>query len=179
MRITTFAACLSACLAPAAALSVFNGNADVIVNEDLAIPGDSPLEFCPGEHKHDLVTIDRVDLSPNPPRAGEELIIKATGTVKETIEEGAYVLLTVKYGLIRLISTKADLCEQIGNVDLECPVKAGVLSITKGVDLPSEIPPGKYTVFADVYTVDDVQITCLTATVAFSRSSKGFFGTDL
>lgn len=38
---------------------------------------------------------------------------------------------------------------------------------------------GKYTVLADVFTADDVQITCLTATVAFSRSSKGFFGSDL
>lgn len=61
--------------------------------------------------------------------------------MKQTIEEGAYVLLTVKYGLIRLVSTKADLCEQIGNVDLECPVKAGDLEITKTVDLPNEIPP--------------------------------------
>lgn len=123
-------------------------------------------------------------------------MIKAKGSVKQKIEEGAYVLLTVKYGLIRLISTKADLCEQIGNVDLKCPVEAGVVEVTKSVDLPAEIPPvrdhsplysvyvanlaqGKYTVLADVFTVDDVQITCLTATVAFSRSSRNFFGSDL
>lgn len=123
-------------------------------------------------------------------------MIKAKGTVKQKIEEGAYVLLTVKYGLIRLISTKADLCEQIGNVDLKCPVEAGDLEILKTVDLPAEIPPvrsypycfsychsnivqGKYTVLADVFTVEDVQITCLTATVEFSRSSKGLFGLDL
>ncbi|CAM1511263.1 Fc.00g087760.m01.CDS01 [Cosmosporella sp. VM-42] len=177
MRFSTVAACLSACLAPTAALSIFNGNADVIVNEDLKIPGESPLELCPGEHKEDLVVIESVDLLPNPPKAGEELIIKASGIVKEDIEQDAYVLLTVKYGLIRLISTKADLCEQIGQVDLECPIKKGRLEITKSVDLPNEIPPGKYTVFADVYTKDDVQITCLTATVAFSRGS--FFGKDL
>lgn len=123
-------------------------------------------------------------------------MIKAKGSVKQKIEEGAYVLLTVKYGLIRLISTKADLCEQIGNVDLKCPVEAGIVEVTKSVDLPAEIPPvrghsplysvyvanpaqGKYTVLADVFTVDDVQITCLTATVAFSRSSRSFFGSDL
>jgi hypothetical protein len=61
--------------------------------------------------------------------------------VKETIEEGAYVQLTVKYGLIRLITTKADLCKEIGNVDLECPLEAGEMEITKSVDLPAEIPP--------------------------------------
>merc|ERR1712169_139566 len=128
------------------------GNApDAIANDDNKIPGDSPLQFCPGDHSKDLVTIESVDLSPNPPKAGNELVIKAKGTIKETIEEGAYVLLTVKYGLIRLITTS--------------------------VDLPAEIPPGKYTVLADVYTAKDVQITCLTATVAFSRGS--FFNQDL
>ncbi|KAM5348338.1 hypothetical protein ACJ41O_008162 [Fusarium nematophilum] len=180
MRFSTVTACLTACLAPASALSVHNGRApDIAINDDLKIPGDSPLELCPGDHAADLIQIDSVDLLPNPPQAGQELVIKAKGTVKQKIEEGAYVLLTVKYGLIRLISTKADLCEQIGNVDLECPVEAGDLEITKTVDLPAEIPPGKYTVLADVFTVEDVQITCLTAAVTFSRSSKGFFGGDL
>lgn len=67
-------------------------------------------------------------------------MIKAKGSVKQKIEEGAYVLLTVKYGLIRLISTKADLCEQIGNVDLKCPVEKGEVEVVKTVDLPAEIP---------------------------------------
>ena len=59
----------------------------------------------------------------------------------ETIEDGAYVVLQVKYGLIRLISTTASLCEQIKNVDMECPIEPGILTITKSVDLPKEIPP--------------------------------------
>lgn len=74
-------------------------------------------------------------------RSGKDLVIKATGTVKQDIEKGAYVLLQVKYGLIRLISTKADLCEQIENVDLECPIEKGDLTVTKSVKLPAEIPP--------------------------------------
>lgn len=69
MRISTVTACLSVCLAPAAALSIFNGKApDVAVNDDLKIPGDSPLELCPGDHAADLIKIDSVDLSPNPPQ---------------------------------------------------------------------------------------------------------------
>jgi hypothetical protein len=69
------------------------------------------------------------------------LVIEATGTVKENIEEGAYVNLQVKYGLIRLINTKADLCEQLKNVDLECPIERGRITIVKTVELPKEIPP--------------------------------------
>jgi hypothetical protein len=61
--------------------------------------------------------------------------------VSEQIGEGAYVLLQVKYGLIRLISTKADLCDQIKNVDMECPIEKGVVSIVKAISLPEQIPP--------------------------------------
>jgi len=110
-----------------------------------------------------------VDLSPNPPEAGKTLTIKAKGTLNEAIEEGAKVHLQVKYGLITLINQEADLCEQVKNVDLECPLDKGKLELTKDVDLPKEIPPGNYQVLADVFTKDGDKITCLTAKIAFHR----------
>jgi hypothetical protein len=73
--------------------------------------------------------------------SGQTLVIEAEGTVHKAILEGAYVNLQVKYGYIRLINTKADLCEQIKNVDLECPIEKGKLVITKSIELPKEIPP--------------------------------------
>lgn len=73
--------------------------------------------------------------------SGQTLTIEASGIVKEAIEEGAYVNLQVKYGYIRLINTSADLCKEMKNVELECPIKKGRLSITKNVELPKEIPP--------------------------------------
>ncbi|KAI1358647.1 phosphatidylinositol transfer protein [Xylaria arbuscula] len=165
---------LSACLAALSASSLvsagtwFGGN-DVSVNDADKVPGDSPLTFCrnEAERKSEVVTIEKVDLLPNPPESGAALVIRATGTVFETIEQGAYVKLVVKYGLIRLISTTADLCEQVENVDMKCPIEKGVLSITKAVEIPKEVPPGTYNVFADVYTEDDKPITCLQATVTF------------
>lgn len=51
------------------------------------------------------------------------------------------MLLQVKYGLIRLINQEADLCEQLTNVDLECPLEKGEMTLTKQVDLPAQIPP--------------------------------------
>ncbi|TQV93164.1 hypothetical protein V2A60_003518 [Cordyceps javanica] len=167
MKFFTALGLLSFCLTPATALS--------ILDDGTKIPGESPLELCPGDHSADLITIKNVDLAPNPPKAGQELLIKASGTVKQTIEQGAYVKLTVKYGLIRLLTTTADLCEQVGNVDLKCPIEKGDQTIEKIVKLPVEIPPGKYTVLADVYTADDTQITCLTATVNFAIGGLGFF----
>ncbi|TGJ83314.1 hypothetical protein E0Z10_g5465 [Xylaria hypoxylon] len=145
---------------------------DVTVNEAKKVPGDSPLQFCDTDHGQDTVTIEKVDLLPNPPESGTKLVIHASGTVSEPIQTGAYVKLTVKYGLIRLISTTADLCEQVENVDLKCPIEKGVLSITKDVDIPKEVPPGTYNVFADVYNSDDTPITCLEASVTFGSRKK-------
>jgi hypothetical protein len=129
--------------------------------------------------------------------SGKTLTITASGTLEEDVEEGAKVHLQVKFGLITLINQEADLCDQVKNVDLSCPLKKGDMTLTKEVDLPAQIPPvctrffglgartraqdcfygvstdkrwqGKYTVLADVYTKDGDKITCLTATVWFHR----------
>ena len=49
--------------------------------------------------------------------------------------------LQVKFGLITLINQEADLCDQVKNVELECPLKKGDLALTKEVELPRQIPP--------------------------------------
>lgn len=111
---------------------------------------------------------------------GTELNIVAKGDVKEEIAEGAYVKIRVKYGLIQLINMTKDLCELVGEVGLECPIKKGELKLTKAVELPNEIPPGKFTVWADVYSADDEQITCLTGTVAFPiNKDSGMLKVDM
>ncbi|KAK4112113.1 hypothetical protein N656DRAFT_732195 [Canariomyces notabilis] len=156
------------------ALNVFRGDGQsVIAGDELDVPGQNPLKFCEADRKDDIITIENVVLTPNPPEAGVTLVIEATGTVKETIVDGAYVNLQVKYGYIRLINTQADLCKEIKNVDLDCPIEKGKISVIKSIDLPKEIPPGKYTVEADVFSKDDEHITCLTATVVFGRKALG------
>ncbi|KFY73383.1 hypothetical protein V499_06528 [Pseudogymnoascus sp. VKM F-103] len=171
-----FLAVVAPLLLSASALAIWGDKqqqSSLILEEgDKKIPGVSPLEHCSADFGGDILTLEHVNLNPNPPLAGKTLTIEAIGTFKEDIGKGAYVVLQVKYGLIKLLSTTADLCEQIKEVDMECPIKAGETKITKEVDLPAQIPPGKYTVTADVFTEDDRQITCLSATVQF----KGSFG---
>ncbi|KAG9192133.1 phosphatidylglycerol/phosphatidylinositol transfer protein precursor [Alternaria panax] len=144
------------------------GGGQVAIQEEYKVPGDNPLYFC-GDPANDLLKIEKVDLSPNPPKPGEKLSIKATGDFKEEVGEGFKMHLQVKYGLITLINQNADGCETIKKGDLECPLKKGEMSLTKDVDLPREIPPGQYTVLADVFTADGDKITCLTAKIAFHR----------
>jgi hypothetical protein len=146
------------------ALSFRTGD-QTILDEKQSVPGDNPLKFC-----HDpsdfILTIDHVDLAPNPPVPGQKLLIEATGNFTQEVGEGAKVTLTVKYGLITLIHMKTDLCEQIKTLDEECPLN-GKKIITKEVDIPSKVPAGKYFVQADVYTVDEHHVTCLEAHVQF------------
>ncbi|KAJ9201378.1 hypothetical protein DTO166G4_6322 [Paecilomyces variotii] len=153
----------------ARSLSFFDQSPIATSNKDFPVDGDNPLTYC-SDPSNNILQIDSVDLSPNPPQPGQNLTIVAKGTFREKVEQGSKVLLQVKYGLIRLINQEADLCEQIENVDLHCPLEKGEMTFTKDVQLPKEIPPGKYSVLADVYTDDKRKITCLEANdIVFNR----------
>ncbi|PYH78132.1 hypothetical protein BO82DRAFT_435230 [Aspergillus uvarum CBS 121591] len=174
MKFLSTAAAVLLSVAPfavtARSIDFFNSQSPISTN-GIPVKGDNPLEYC-ANPSGDVLEIKKVDLSPNPPLPGRTLTIEASGTLKEPVEKGAYVLLEVKYGLITLIRQKADLCDQLTNVDLECPLNKGDLVLRKQVDLPSQIPPGKYTVHADVMSVDDERITCLEAhNIEFKRGS--------
>lgn len=45
------------------------GGSQVVINDDLKIPGHSPLELCDKAHDDDILEIQNVDLVPNPPQA--------------------------------------------------------------------------------------------------------------
>ena len=123
-------------------------------------------QYC-GDPADYILSIDKVDLDPNPPLPGHNLTIEAAGTFSRDVEAGAKVFLQVKYGLITHIKQEADLCDQIGNVDLSCPLKKGPMNFTKSVNIPAQVPKGKYTVIADVFTVDGEGVTCLESVVFF------------
>lgn len=99
---------------------------------------------------------------------GENLTVEAIGTLTEDIEAGTKLFLTVKYNSVTLLAQEVDLCEQIPNVGISCPIKKGPLDITKTVEVPSMVPQGIYVVTADVYTEGrkDV-ITCVEGTAVF------------
>lgn len=78
----------------------------------------------------------------SPAYRGQSLSITFSAESKKTITEGAYIKVVVKYGLIQLFSTTADLCEQSASLfNPSCPLEPGKIQVTKSVDLPSVIPP--------------------------------------
>lgn len=71
--------------------------------------------------------------------------------------------------MLQIVNQQVSLCDYAGEIGKKCPLKDGELELVKDVELPAQIPPGKYTVLADATTKDGERITCLTATVVFSR----------
>lgn len=138
----------------AASTSLFSSSQTILSDDDLKVPGENPLKFCQNSDSYTL-TINRVDLTPNPPLpsvpsyaliggancdlSGKTLSITAQGNFTAKVCEGASINISVKYGLITLIRQTANLCEQIKNVGMECPLD-GIMSLSKDVDLPGIIP---------------------------------------
>ncbi|ODQ79763.1 hypothetical protein BABINDRAFT_161463 [Babjeviella inositovora NRRL Y-12698] len=135
-------------------------------NDNKPIPGDSPMSVCDASEPQ-LLELKSLTISPNPPLRGENMTISAVAYLSKDIAEGAYVEVDVFYGYIKLLHQTYDLCEQIGEVDMECPLKAGEYTIIKQVAIPDQVPPGKYVVNARAFTEEDDYITCLSATVVF------------
>ncbi|KAI1315291.1 Phosphatidylglycerol/phosphatidylinositol transfer protein [Mortierella claussenii] len=134
-------------------------------------PAPATIEEC-GDLT-DLLKIEYVNLTPNPPLRGQELSVDAKGYLSEDIVEGAKIDIVVKVGLIKLLVNTYDFCEESVKIDKPCPILAGEQSLQHTVELPKEIPPGKYTVNIKVRNpaVDEEtpgkQVTCLIAKAQF------------
>merc|ERR1712000_323488 len=111
-------------------------------------------EFTDCGNPSDVVTIKSLEVKPDPPRPGEKLTIYASGTVHELVEEGAYADVVVKLGLIKLLTRRFDVCEELSkaNATLQCPIQPGEYTIEQSVDLPREIPRAKFLVQARAFT---------------------------
>lgn len=121
----------------------------------------------------DAVTIESFEVDPNPPEPGQKLTIRASGTVHQLIQEGAYADVVVKLGsYIKLIQKRFDICEELSkaNATLQCPIEPGHYEIVQEVSLPKEIPHAKYKVEARAFTQDDDDMACADVVLDFLKS---------
>ncbi|KAF9184689.1 Phosphatidylglycerol/phosphatidylinositol transfer protein [Haplosporangium sp. Z 767] len=130
------------------------------------VPPPATIEEC-GDPETDLLKIDYVNLNPNPPIKGEVLQIDAKGYLSEDIVEGAVINIIVKLGLVKLLVKQFDFCEESVKVNKPCPLLAGDQYLNHSVELPKEIPPGKYFVNIKVVNPDKKEVTCLNARATF------------
>ncbi|KAJ4391721.1 Phosphatidylglycerol/phosphatidylinositol transfer protein [Gnomoniopsis smithogilvyi] len=104
------------------------------------VPGDNFLSLCPGDHSGDIVSIDNVDLTPNPPVRGKELTVDATGTVKSLVSAGTKVSVKVKLGHSTVYRKHFDLCKEIEKIGVQCPIDSGTPKVVKSFTVPKSVP---------------------------------------
>ncbi|KAF7966634.1 hypothetical protein HWV62_37591 [Athelia sp. TMB] len=141
----------------------------------------------------DPIQIQSIEVSPDPPQPGKDLTVKVKATVLERIEEGAWVDVTVKLGLIKILHKQFDLCEEARNAhaSIQCPAEPGDYEVSQTVTLPKEIPPGtllslsglqslvtplllaKFNIDVRGYTVDDDDLVCLRLKADFIKRQSG------
>lgn len=133
------------------------------------IPGGSSFKHCDISNEQKL-RLNYLKFTPSSPRRGTNLTIEASGFLDDEIDKGAYVKLSIRVGYIKLFSITINLCSEFkkNNFELQCPIESGNYNLTTVVEIPKQVPYGKYTVSARAYNYDDSEITCLTGEVALS-----------
>jgi hypothetical protein len=72
--------------------------------------------------------------------SGGNLTIQAEGTVLQSIAKGASIDVSVKLGFMTVYSTTINICDQAGQVGLQCPLPVGPVTINKSVTIPGYAP---------------------------------------
>ncbi|KAF8514485.1 MD-2-related lipid-recognition domain-containing protein [Gautieria morchelliformis] len=125
----------------------------------------------------DVIEVKSLKISPDPPKPGDELTVTASGYVSRTIEDGATADVTVKLGLIKLLSKTFDICEEAKNANatLQCPVEPGDYDVVQKVALPWEIPRARFNVDVKAYNNDESDLMCARIMIDFiSGQASGF-----
>lgn len=72
---------------------------------------------------------------------GITLTIEASGSTSDVIAAGSMVDVVVKYGkYVTILNQSFDLCDNVNQVDQECPIDQGRYVLSKSVDIPSGVP---------------------------------------
>ncbi|KZT30465.1 hypothetical protein NEOLEDRAFT_1126020 [Neolentinus lepideus HHB14362 ss-1] len=123
----------------------------------------------------DAIQIKSIDVTPDPPKPGQNMTVNVKAYVQEVVEDGAYVDVVVKMGLVKLLQKRFDICDEARKAEttIQCPVQPGDYEVEQVADLPKEIPPGKFLVNVRGYTADDDNLVCLNLNVDFRK--KPFF----
>ncbi|GAB7185978.1 hypothetical protein ATKI12_5809 [Kitasatospora sp. Ki12] len=127
----------------------------------------------------DPLQIESITVTPDPPTRGQADVFTIKAAALADIADGAYLHVTVKLGLIKLLTKQFDLFSELrgeGGLKLSCstsdgknPIPKGDTTLTLTMDLPKETPQAKFGIDVRGYTVDDDDLLALKVKVDFMK----------
>ncbi|XP_065914201.1 putative phosphatidylglycerol/phosphatidylinositol transfer protein DDB_G0278295 [Dysidea avara] len=80
---------------------------------------------------------------PDPPEKGKNVTITGSGIVNKEITSGE-IKVVVTYNDIQLLDETYDACELLEKYGDQCPISTGNTTMSITVEVPSDLPDGKY-----------------------------------
>lgn len=151
------------------AYTVQEANTTALSFNTSSITAPEPIEFsaCKGfSLENNTFDIAEVTLDPNPPRKKQDVKIVVRGHLNETIEQGAYVKVTLKKGILKH-TLDFDFCKGIVS---GCPVAAGDIEFWTGQYISNIVPKGKAKVMVKPFTKDGKVMGCVEVPVKLVKA---------
>lgn len=130
-----------------------NLNQQYTLSSSLAFSKGFQYRICNAESN--TFHLDTLEITPDPPVKGKELIVMVEGSLDTEISQGSSMDIVVKFNRITLLKRRLDFCDELENASgspVKCPIAAGPKKWIIHVDLPSQIPSGRYS--ADIQLTD-------------------------
>jgi len=84
----------------------------VVLPDDKLLDEKKRWNYSVCGDSNDIIQIQSIEVTPDPPQAGKDLTVNVKAITTERIEEGAYAMVTVKLGRIKILTKEFDLCEE-------------------------------------------------------------------
>jgi len=108
----------------------------------------------------DHFAIGDVQITPDPPKKGQNLTVAFKGILDEDVSAGT-IDITVKYSVITLLSKTENLCT-FDPAEVKCPIPKGNFGLKVSELIPGDAPPGSYTGKAIIKDQSKAEIACIT-----------------
>ena len=122
-----------------------------------------PLDYCGGDSS--IFNVETVEITPFPPKIGQNLTITASGTLRKPILQNSTLQLGGKWGAVPLFKQVHDFCEKTGNYGIPCPIMPGPFAFDYTQFLPANLPSITISLSVNLLDSEKKLITCLSGNV--------------
>lgn len=118
------------------------------------------------------ITISAINLTPDPPTAGKDLVIQVDGSSSQDLDKLNANIDVKAYG-IKVLSTSLDICTVV-----TCPIAGNKpFSFTITEAIPNNVPAG-IKVDVELTVTDTTQVACIDMSFTFGKASSILRATD-